>query len=250
MGRSGQDVLDVLRATAGAVAAELEGHLDWGPSGSREGQYASDLAADAAALEVLTSEGLGVMSEESGGRDLDADVVVVLDPLDGSSNASRGIAWYATSLCAVDEVGPLAALVRNVVTGTCWEAVRGGGAFRDGEPIAPSGSTELETSIVGLSGFPAENLGWGQFRALGAAALDLCLVADGTLDAYVDCSRDAHGSWDYLGGLLICTEAGASMVDAHDRDLVVVDHHARRTPVAAATDELLTELVRARRAVD
>ena len=54
--------------------------------------------------------------------------------------------------------------------------------------------------MIGLSGYPPRSLGWGQYRALGAAALDLCAVADGVLDGYVDCSRDAHGSWDYLGG--------------------------------------------------
>ena len=50
---------------------------------------------------------------------------------------------------------------------------------------------------------------------------------------YVDCSRDAHGPWDYLGGLLVCREAGAVVADAFDRELVVLDHAARRTPVAA-----------------
>jgi fructose-1,6-bisphosphatase/inositol monophosphatase family enzyme len=76
--------------------------------------------------------------------------------------------------------------------------------------------------------------------------LDLCAVADGTLDGYVDCVHDAHGSWDYLGGLLICTEAGASVVDAEGRDLVVREHSARRTPVAAGSSALLSELLAAR----
>ncbi len=66
------------------------------------------------------------------------------------------------------------------------------------------------------------------------------------LDGYLDCSWDAHGSWDYLGGMLVCHEAGASVVDADGRDLVVLDHAARRTPVAAATPALLDELVAAR----
>ena len=56
-------------------------------------------------------------------------------------------------------------------------------------------------------------------------------------------SDDAHGVWDYLGGVLLCTEAGASVVDAFGRDLVVLDHDDRRTPVAAATPELLDVLL-------
>ena len=90
-------------------------------------------------------------------------------------------------------------------------------------------------------------LGWKQYRALGAAALDLCAVAAGLVDAYLDCSKSAHGPWDYLGGLLVCTEAGAVVADAEGRELVCLDHDARRTPVAAATPALLDEALAARR---
>ncbi len=87
---------------------------------------------------------------------------------------------------------------------------------------------------MGVWGLPASNPGWAQFRCLGAAALDLCAVADGTLDGYVDCVEDAHGVWDYLAALLVCQEAGVTVVDARGRDLCVLDRSARRTPVAAA----------------
>jgi len=135
---------------------------------------------------------------------------------------------------AVDAEGPLAALVVNLASGVRFSAARGRGARCGEAPVRPSGATELGRSIVGLSGLPPAWLGWKQFRALGAVALDLCAVASGTLDAYIDCSPDAHGPWDYLGGVLLCTEAGAVVVDALGRDLVVLDHDARRTPVAAA----------------
>jgi fructose-1,6-bisphosphatase/inositol monophosphatase family enzyme len=72
-------------------------------------------------------------------------------------------------------------------------------------------------------------------------------VAEGTLDAYVDCSPSAHGPWDYLGGALVCAEAGAVVDDAFGRGLSILDHQARRTPVAAATPELFDALVSARR---
>jgi fructose-1,6-bisphosphatase/inositol monophosphatase family enzyme len=125
--------------------------------------------------------------------------------------------------------------------------VRGEGATLDGETIAPSHVEHAPQAIVGLSGWPPVALGWRQFRALGAAALDLCLVAAGRLDAYVDCSANAHGPWDYLGALLVLTEAGAPVVDVHGRELVARGHADRRTPVAAATPALLDELVTARR---
>jgi fructose-1,6-bisphosphatase/inositol monophosphatase family enzyme len=232
--------------SANAVVSALADWERWGPSGEKVGQYASDLAADVAAHDVLDAAGVGVLSEESGLQRADAEVVVVVDPLDGSTNASRRLRWWATSFCAVDAHGPAAAVVVDLVHGTRYEATRGGGARRDGVAIEPSGATALDDAMVGVSGLPPRSLGWRQFRALGASALDLCAVADGRLDAWVDCSPDAHGSWDYLGAMLVCAEAGAPMVDALGRDLVVLDHAARRTPLAAATPELLAALVAAR----
>jgi fructose-1,6-bisphosphatase/inositol monophosphatase family enzyme len=241
--------LDLLDETAAAIAQRLGTVDDWGEAGTRAGQHHSDLAADEAALAVLEPGGVGVLSEESGRHWAERQITVVVDPLDGSTNASRGIPWYATSLCAVDADGPLAALVVNLASGVRFSAARGRGARCGDAPVRPSGATELGRSIVGLSGLPPAWLGWKQFRALGAVALDLCAVASGTLDAYIDCSADAHGPWDYLGGVLVCTEAGAVVADALGRDLVVLDHGARRTPVAAATPALLDEAVAARGAL-
>lgn len=242
-------LLGVLHDAASAVRSALDGLPDWGTAGTRPGQYLSDLAADEAALAVLERAGLGVMSEESGIHHPHREVVVVLDPVDGSTNASRGIPWYATSLCAMDRDGPRAALVVDQATGLRFEAMRGGGAHVDGAPLVPSRCTEMGEAIVGLSGYPPVAFGWRQYRALGALALDLCAVAGGRLDAYVDCSPSAHGPWDYLGGLLICQEAGAGVVDAQGRDLITIDPAVRRTPVAAGTPELLEQALAARRRV-
>ena len=239
-------LIELLHEAATAVRVALDQLDDWGPSGTKPGQYRSDLVADAAALAVLGPAGVGVLSEESGLDGGDRDVVVVLDPLDGSTNAARGIPWFACSLCAVDRDGPRAALVVDLPHGRTFAAVRGGGASVDGVPLAPSGCTVAGEALVAISGLPAVALGWRQFRTLGAAALDLCAVAEGTLDGFVDCLPSAHGAWDYLGGALICREAGAVVDDAFGRDLVTLDHLDRRTPVAAATPELFGDLVAAR----
>ncbi len=244
----GAELLQILGEAADAIASSLSGLADWGLAGTRPGQYRSDLVADAVAVRILADAGLGVLSEESGlsaGASRMA-LLAVLDPVDGSTNASRGIPWYATSICVLDDEGPLAALVVNQATGVRYEAIRGGGARKDGEPIAPSNEESFGRSLIGLSGYPPRYLGWRQYRALGAAALDLCAVADGTLDGYIDCMRNAHGGWDYLGGLLVCAEAGAQVADAAGRDLVVRDHQSRRTPVAGGTPALLAELIASR----
>jgi myo-inositol-1(or 4)-monophosphatase len=246
--QDGDDVLGVLDEVATAIRGVLDGLDDWGLAGTaKASQYFSDLAADEVALTILDRAGFGVFSEESGLTDAEREILVVLDPVDGSTNASRGIPWYAASLCAVDAEGPLAALVRNLATGMTFSAVRGAGAFLDGRAIRPTGQTELGRAVIGLSGYPPRHLGWKQYRALGASALDISCVAAGLLDAFVDCTaKAAHGPWDYLGGSLICSEAGAICVDAWDRDLLAREHEARRTPVAAATPELLAALLRAR----
>ncbi|HEX3393662.1 MAG TPA: inositol monophosphatase [Acidimicrobiales bacterium] len=249
----GDQILKVLDETARAVRSALDDLDDWGPVGTREGQYGCDLAADAAALEVLLGAGFGVLSEESGLTSSERDMLVVVDPVDGSTNAARGLPWFATSLCALDADGPLAAVVVNQATGEHFSAQRGGGARRNGVVMnpasggpGPSGCLVLAEAMVAVTSTPPQALGWRQVRALGAVALDLCAVACGHLDAYIDCSVGTHNPWDYLGAMLVCTESGAPIVDLTGRDLVTRLPGERRSPVAAATPELLAEAVAAR----
>jgi myo-inositol-1(or 4)-monophosphatase len=238
-------LLGLCHSVADVVPAALAHVEDWTPAGERAGQYAIDLVADAAVLEVLAGSGLGVLSEESGLHDEGAAMVAVVDPVDGSTNAARGIPWYATSVCVVDDVGPRVAVVANLALGIRYHAVRNGGAWRGTTRIAPSGKRRLDESVVGLSGYPRRHLGWSQFRALGAAALDLCAVAEGALDAYTVGGRAHLAPWDYLGGLLVCTEAGACVADLDGEELVELRPDVRRSVAAAATPALLDELTSA-----
>jgi fructose-1,6-bisphosphatase/inositol monophosphatase family enzyme len=237
-------LLQVLDEAVRAVRIALNGLDDWGPAGTRPGQYRLDLAADAAALPILHGAGLAVLSEESGVTgDSSAALMAVIDPVDGSTNAHRGIPFYATSICVLDAEGPLVGVVVNQATGVQFEAVRGGGARRDGQAIRPSGCTELSSAIVGISGFPGLSPGWAQFRALGAAALEFCAVAEGTLDAYAVVGKSTLFGWDYLAGLLICSEAGATTLERDGADVVVRDDGTRR-PIVAATRPLAERLLK------
>jgi len=235
-------VFDVAAAAQRGALATL-GPDDRRARTDRPGQYRLDLVADAAILPVLHASGLRVLSEESGwtGPE-DADVTVVLDPVDGSTNCARGIPYWAISLCALDDEGPWCALVQNGATGARFSAVRGAGARLDHVPIAPASTTDIARAVVALSGLPPVALGWRQFRALGSAALALCDVAAGRLDGYLDGHPEQHAPWDYLGALLVCEEAGALVVDADERELVVLDGDARRQLLAAGTKELLVQL--------
>ncbi len=95
---------------------------------------------------------------------------------------------------------------------------------------------------MGISGFPRIHPGWAQFRALGAAAFEFCAVAEGVLDAYSVVGRSTLFGWDYLAGMLICSEAGAVTVDRDAADVVVRDWRTRR-PVVASTSLLLEQLL-------
>ena len=235
-------LMAVLSDAADAVRLALDELKDWGPAGTRPGQYRLDLAADEAAVGVLREAGLAVLSEESGRSGGAGGLLAVLDPVDGSTNAHLGLPIYSTSICVVDEEGPRVGLVVNQATGVRYEAVRGAGARRDGAAIEPSGCRQLGKAVVGISGFPGRHPGWAQFRALGAASLELCAVAEGVLDGYFVVGTSTLFAWDYLAGALICEEVGAVLADRDGSDLVVRDG-SRRRPAAAATPELLNLLV-------
>jgi myo-inositol-1(or 4)-monophosphatase len=227
----------VRRAVDAIDPTELRARTD------RAGQYALDLVADAEACRVLQRAGVRIVSEESGVHECDgATITVVLDPVDGSTNCSRRLPYWATSICALDADGALAGLVVNQATGVCVTAVRGAGAFRDGVRMHASFIPRVEEAMVYLTGTPSMTLPWKQYRALGSAALGLCEVAGGSLDGFVDAGGH-HAPWDYLAGYLACVEAGGVVRDARGRELVTDDTDARRQLVAAGTPELADALM-------
>jgi myo-inositol-1(or 4)-monophosphatase len=160
-----------------------------------------------------------VLGEEHGTTSGTSGVTWVVDPIDGTVNYLYGIPAYAVSVAAVDPEGALVGVVFNPATGELWRAVRGGGAFLDGQPISVSARSELAESLVG-TGF-AYDIGvrGGQgavvaallprvrdVRRAGSAALDLCAVACGRLDGYYE---QGLAPWDLAAGRLIAEEAGA-----------------------------------------
>ncbi len=234
-------LVEVLFDASRAARDALDRLEDWGPSGERPGQYRLDLVADAAALAVLSRVGLAVLSEESGHTAGKLPLLAVLDPIDGSTNAHRGIAAYSTSICVFDQAGPWVGTVVNHLTGTRYHAIRGEGAWRDGKRISPSACERLAGSILSLSG-PMPGLHAWQYRTLGCASLELCEVAEGSLDGFVLGRGVTLHSWDYLAGLLLCVEAGAAISESDGKDPWVATAEPRR-PVAAATLALLQALV-------
>ncbi|MFI5047073.1 MAG: inositol monophosphatase family protein [Acidimicrobiia bacterium] len=244
------DLLDVFARAADAQRESLGALVGAARRArtERPGQYHLDTVADAAILPVLHEAGLQVLSEESGWTgDPDAAVTVVLDPVDGSTNCARGIPYWGISACALDADGMLCSLVQNGATGAVFTAVRGEGAWLDDAHLTAAVTRDIDRAVVALVEVPPRALPWRQCRALGSSALALCDVAAGNLDAFYDTTDDTHHGWDYLGALLVCREAGAQVVDARGRELVVADARACRQLLGACTPELLDVL---RAAVD
>jgi myo-inositol-1(or 4)-monophosphatase len=232
-----------LRECALEIGEAVKDHRGRGFSGQRETQYHLDLVADEVALRILIGAGFRVVSEESGVTG-DGELTVVVDPIDGSTNCDHGIPFFATSLAVMRGDELIAALVMNQATGTVFEAEKGAGAYRDGQSIHASAQRDFASAIVSFSGLPAQHLGWAQYRSLGAASLEICLVADGSLDVYGVAQYSALNPWDYLAGLLIAREAGAVAGDYHGEELITQESVVRR-PVFAATDELLAFMLEA-----
>ena len=234
---------NTLRDCAVQIGDAVKAHRGRGLSGQRDSQYHLDVIADEVAVRILVGAGYRVISEESGVTGY-GELTVVVDPIDGSTNCDRGIPFYATSLAVLRGDELVAGLVMNQATGTVYEAQRRAGALRDGVPIRASEQEDFSKAIVSFSGLPTRHSGWEQYRSLGAASLEICLVADGSLDAFAVAQQSTLQPWDYLAGLLIAREAGAHAQDYFGQPLDTSTMVARH-PLFAATAELLDTMVKA-----
>lgn len=220
----------VASADPAARIRRADGHPD---------QFEIDVAADEACTSVLVDAGLGVLSEESGFHQPSRPILVVLDPIDGSTNCSRDIGPYGPSLCAVDADGPLAAVVADLASERTYTAIRGGGAWRNGSPIHVP--VEREPYLL-ATGDPSPALDDEYTtRVSGASAHDLCRVADGTFDGYLD-GRNTESVWDYLGGMLVLLEAGGAIDELAGLPLLDLSARADRRLVAAHSAPALEKL--------
>ncbi len=168
-----------------------------------------------------------IVGEESGHHDGrrtdetqdDATVTWVVDPLDGTVNYLYGIPQYAVSIAAQQHGETVAGVVYDVTRDELYAASVGGGATCDGSPIRCSAQTDLAFALVATGFAYAAETRSVQARALttvlpavrdirrlGSAALDLCMVARGRVDAYFEAGMQP---WDWAAGALIATEAGA-----------------------------------------
>jgi len=227
-------VLGVALAAAREAVAIHAAHLGrvetdvWTAKGIADFVTHVDREAEAAILARIRSAfpEHAVLAEEEATRDGAAGVVLpdaewlwIVDPLDGTTNFLHRYPMYAVSIAAVHRGELVAGAVMSGATNETWCAVRGGGAFKDGQRIHVSAIARLDLALVG-TGFPFKTVErlpeyLAQFAAVlrsssgirraGSAALDLCYVAMGSFDGFWELSL---APWDIAAGALIVREAG------------------------------------------
>lgn len=165
----------------------------------------------------------GFLGEEGARADGSSGVVWLIDPIDGTTNFVYDLPGCSVSIGAAVDGVVVAGVVHDLVRAERFRATAGGGATRDHEPIAVSGLGELATALV-ATGFSydavrrraqAEALAVvlpavRDIRRLGGAAVDLCALACGRVDAYYERGLQP---WDTAAGVLVATEAGAVVDD-------------------------------------
>jgi myo-inositol-1(or 4)-monophosphatase len=177
----------------------------------------------------------GIIAEEGAAQQSKSGITWVIDPLDGTVNYLYGLPGWNISIAAKDQSDVIAAVVYAPTIDSLWRATKGGGAFLNNKSIKCSEPVNLNLALI-ATGFSYDlELRKEQgariqklipqirdLRRNGAAAVDLCYVAMGAVDAYFENSLK---EWDFAAGGLIATEAGAVISGrtggAPDGDMVV-----------------------------
>jgi myo-inositol-1(or 4)-monophosphatase len=188
-------------------------------------------AADLASERVIRDRVLaarpddGFLGEEGDDVAGTTGVVWIADPIDGTVNFLYGIPQFAVSIAAQVDGSVAAGVVHNPVSGETFTATRGGGAYLDGRRLSGSSCTDVADALVGTGfGYRAEDRAIQgvqvgrllpavrDIRRIGSAALDLCFVAAGRYDAYVESGLNP---WDFAAGALVVEEAGGRVEGLH-----------------------------------
>jgi myo-inositol-1(or 4)-monophosphatase len=206
------------------------------------------------ASEAMITEGLAkirpddsIIGEEGAAKQGTSGITWHIDPIDGTTNFYFDLPMWAVSIGAVDEHGPLAGAVYVPALGEMFSGARTEGATLNGTPIGVRNNNDIADALVctGYSYRISERevhakrvadivMKVRDIRRFGAAAVDLCFVACGRLDAYFE--EHLH-SWDLIAGQVIATEAGAVFSD-------YVGNPVTPAQVLAATPGVHADLIR------
>ncbi len=174
------------------------------------------------ALSILLPQA-GFIVEENTKSEI-KDYNWIVDPLDGTTNFIHGVPSYAISVALQHNNQIIIGVVLEISRNECFYAYKNGGAFLNGNLIRVSDRKTLSESLI-ATGFPIYNFSrldnyittltqlmktTHGIRRIGAAAVDLCYLACGRVDAFFEYNLNA---WDVAAGALIVTEAGGAICD-------------------------------------
>ena len=238
-----------------------EGGKKVGISASGDVTKYIDKVAEDTLVNFLSEKGVSfiLVSEELGVRCFgdSPEGFVVVDPIDGSENAARGVPVFSVSLAFAHKDSlrdVLVGVVQDVIIGDLFTAIRNRGAFFNGKQIKGSKKTSLADSLVGfdLSGIDASYVqkvrnaivGVRRVRHLGSNAYEMCLVAKGAYDAFVDL-RGKLRVTDLAAATLIIEEAGGVVIDEHGNPLnAKLDPKSRVAFIAAGNRTIAKEILK------
>lgn len=195
--------------------------------------------------------GDGILGEEGSSVEGTSGVRWVIDPIDGTTNFFYDLQGYSVSIAAQINGTTVAGLVADPVRDEIFAATLGGGATRNGQQIVPSTKADIDTALVGTGFNPRPELRLRQvaqlqtllpavrdIRRFGGAALDICRVACGRLDAFYE---EGLSVWDVAAAELIVTEAGGRFSDltgsVDQPGLVVCSGTSLHDPFVALLDQ-------------
>jgi len=239
-----------------------EGRTEFGRGAGGDIKKRIDLAAEDALFETLLDHEVSctVISEESGIKKIGVHpsrFYVTTDPVDGTTNAVRGLPFMDISL-AVSRKRTLGsvetALVADVMHDVTYTAEKGKGAYKNQKKIKPSRTATLQEAVVGvdLSNFKARKVvnqlitileTTRHLRHFGANALEICYVADGTTDAFIDL-RGKLRVTDIAAGHLILLEAGGVITTPNGKELNVPLSATQRVSFVAAGNRSIYNVIR------
>jgi len=253
--------LGLCRAAVGdvrGVLAELPRRAEREPVvGAGEGgddTTAIDAAAERVILARFDRDDTRIVSEEIGVRG-NGRWTIVVDPIDGSLNAKRGIPFFSLSVAVADGEtmdDVVFGYVYDFGSGEEWTATRGGGAFLDGEPLTerPKDEIEILSFEATRTSYVADKAGAmvgmaHRLRIMGSLAITLCHLAAGRIDGVV--SLKGARAVDIAAAQLLVRERGFAidLPEAGPFGAAPLDVEARSRVVAAGTDELCRRLTEA-----
>jgi fructose-1,6-bisphosphatase/inositol monophosphatase family enzyme len=215
-----------------------------------------DKIAEDVAIQSLkhSKQHVNLLSEEAGFLDFDGEYVFVLDPVDGTRNAYRGIPFYSVSLAiGTKKLGDIQyGIVKNIPTGDLFIAEKGLGSFCNGQQIRVCDvpSTHLIASLTlgkNIDTTTQRLVKNHIVRSLGSASLEMCMVAIGALDYYV-VGKEYLRVIDIAASTLILREAGGFVKTSTGEELEMdLSLDERTSVVAAGSEKVLLDILSQRK---